>query len=224
MLLAAAARPARAAQLEFLPIIVNTTLGAVATTMQVINRGGGASTLQARAFAWQQPADGSDNLVHSDAISVSPPMFALPEGETQVIRIVLHTPPGPTELAFRILVDELPPPNATNVQMALRVSLPVFAAPPSGVADLHWRVVRAPDRLLVSARNMGALHTRVTKVTLAAPSGAPVEGKLENRLPYVLAGAERRWSVPLQTPAGAQVRVTAEIDGKTFALSLPVEA
>ena len=223
-MLPAVARPAHAAQLEFLPISITTSLGQSANTIQVVNRGGGASTLQVRAFAWLQPASGADDLIHSDAIVVSPPMFSLPEGETQVIRVVLRTPPGPNELAFRVLVDELPPPNATNVQLALRVSLPIFAAPSSGVADLRWRAVRAAGGLNVIAHNVGALHTRVGKISLALPARAPVEGKLENRLPYVLAGAERHWSAALPAAPGTQIRLTAEIDGKTVAQTLSVEA
>ena len=224
VLLPAVPRGAHAAQLEFLPISITTGLGQSANTIQVVNRRGGASTLQVRAFAWLQPANGADDLIHSDAIAVSPPMFSLPEGETQIIRVVLHTPPGPTELAFRVLVDELPPPNATNVQLALRVSLPVFAAPASGVADLRWRAARAAGGLGVIAHNIGALHTRVGKITLAVPARAPVEGKLENRLPYVLAGAERHWSAALPVTPGTQMRLTAEIDGKTVAQTLSVEA
>jgi fimbrial chaperone protein len=224
VLLEALPRAALAAQLDFIPITITTSLGQSASTIEVANRGGGASTLQVRAFSWQQPPDGSDALVPSDQIAVSPPIFSLPEGQSQVIRVVLHTPPGPTELAFRVLVDELPPPNATNVQLALRVSLPIFATPASGVADLHWQVVRAAGGLRITAHNMGALHSRVSKLTLAMPARAPVEAKLENRLPYVLPGAERHWSAALPAPAGTQVTLTADIDGKTFALSLPVGA
>lgn len=217
-------RLARAAQLEFVPIGIEVALGPVATTLQVINRGGGSSLLQVRGFAWQQPPDGGDSLTRSDAIIVSPPMFTLPEGETQIVRVVLHTQPGPTEQAFRILVDELPPANATDVQLALRVSLPVFAAPPNGAPDLHWRVARAGGNLEVTARNTGPVHARVAKVALALPARTPTNGKLQHQLPYVLPGAERHWTVALSAPPGAEVRLTADIDAKAFALSLPVEA
>jgi fimbrial chaperone protein len=224
MLLEAAPRSARAAQLEFVPITLTAPLGQSANTIQVVNRGGGGSTLQVRSFAWSQPPDGTESMVPSPAITASPPAFSLPEGETQVIRVVLHTPSSPTELAYRILVDELPPPNATNVQLALRVSLPVFAVPTSGAADLRWRIVRAGDGLLVIVHNAGALHARITKLTLASPAHAAVEGQLQNRLPYILAGADRRWTVALPASVGTGVRLTADIDAKPIALSLQVEA
>jgi fimbrial chaperone protein len=224
VLLAAAPRAARAAQLEFVPITIHTMLGSAATTLQVINHGGGSSVMQVRAFAWQQTPDGDDSLVHSDAIVVSPPMFTVAEGDNQIVRVVLHTAPGPTELAFRILLDEIPPPNATGVQMALRVSLPVFATPSTGTPELHWRVARAGSGLQVTVRNSGALHAQIAKLALALPGRAAVDGKLQQRLPYVLPGAERRWTVALPAPPGAEVRLTADIDAKAVALSLPIEA
>ena len=215
-------RAAAAAQLEFLPIRVLVGLGPVATTIQVINHGGGTSNLQVRSFAWEQGGDGADNYTRSDEIVVSPPMFSLPEKETQLLRIVLRTKPGPREQAFRIILDELPPPGAQNLQFALRVSLPVFATPQGATADLRWSVSRGEGGLVVEARNSGAMHARISKLTLASPGRAPVEGKLKNRLPYILAGSSRSWTVPLQSQPGSEVRLLAELDGTQLSQNLQV--
>lgn len=224
-LLSVTAGSAHAAQLEFTPIIIEAPLGPFATTLEVANHGGGSSVLQVRAFAWRQTPDGADNMDRSDAIVVSPPMFTLPENETQIIRVVLHTAPGAVEQAFRILVDEIPPAGASVVQLALRVSLPVFACPAGAQPDLRWRVAQG-DRgnLIVTARNTGQKHARISKLAVASPPRAPVAGQLVNRLPYVLAGSERSWRVPLGgLKPGSEVRLTADTDTKPVALSLPIE-
>lgn len=219
----AAPRLARAAQLQFIPVTLQTTLGSSARTISVVNRGGGTSTIQVRGMAWTQTPDGKDDLKPSTEIIASPPQFTLPEGETQVVRVIMRTPPSTKELAFRVLVDELPPPNATSVQLALRVSLPVFAVPESGRPDIRWRVVRAGAGVRVIAQNLGAIHAKVTKIGLAGPGRASVQATSENSLPYILAGAERHWAVASPVPAGTQVTLSVEMDGKTVSLTAPVE-
>ena len=83
-------------------------------------------------------------------------------------------------------------------------------------------MTRGDGGVVVEARNSGTMHVRVAKLTLANSGRAPVEGKLKNRLPYVLAGSSRSWTVPLQASPGSEVKLLAELDGTQVSQTLQV--
>lgn len=102
----------------------------MATTLTVTNRSGQSVPVQIRAFAWDQ-AGGADHLTPTTDLMVSPPIVEIGPGVPQVIRLVLRHPAVQAEQAFRIIVDQIPPPGAPGtVRIALRLSIPVFAEPP----------------------------------------------------------------------------------------------
>jgi fimbrial chaperone protein len=220
-------RRAQAAQLSFAPTLLEAPAGPFTTTVDVTNQGGGETTIQARVLAWSQPEAGGDSLVPTELVSLSPPAFRVPEGETQTIRLVFRTRDTGAEQAFRMLLDEVPEPRAgAGLQFALRVSLPVFVGSGGRAADLQWQARRGDGRALaVIATNRGRRRIRVSRLTVTPAGGATIAGQLPEQLPYVLAGGFRRWTVPLARPiAAASLRVDAETDGGPLSVTLPVEA
>jgi fimbrial chaperone protein len=122
-----------AASLEVSPVIVTLAPGQTATTIVTTNRGDMPSTMQVRIYRWTQAGD-ADDLAPTVDIVVSPPIFTVPAGGSQTVRLLLRGGSAAAgERSYRLVMDEVPPAAAAGRQVtfALRQSLPVFvgAAP-----------------------------------------------------------------------------------------------
>jgi fimbrial chaperone protein len=193
------AHTARAATLEVSPILVTLAAGETATTIEVMNRGGGSTAIQARAYRWTQAGD-DDALAPTLDLIVSPPIFTIPDGGSQTMRLLLRGGNATGgERTYRLLLDEVPPAIAQNRQVAfsLRLSLPVFVnqAPP-GHATLKWRVERgAGGQTVLTASNTGPGYDKVGTIDVTLSDGSHPKVVSRGGNAYVLAGAERHWVV-----------------------------
>lgn len=186
--------------------------------------------IQLDVRAWSQVA-GEDRLDETAEALATPPVFTLPARGQQVVRVALRRQPDPArELQYRLILTEVPAAAAADfsgLQVALRLSLPVFVRPSSAVAPaLDWRAAwDEQGQLVLTARNSGTAHAQVTDFRLVDQgSGQPLAEGLESR--YVLPGSERRW---LLTPATAanhvrELQLHAETDRGTVTTTVPVAA
>ena len=199
-----------AGELAVTPVNGHLAAGAKAAALTLTNAGTEPTAFQIRAFAWGQTAT-DDPLTPTDDLLVSPPLGKLAAGARQTLRLVLRRQPVGREATYRILIDEIPPPAAPGaVRVALRLSIPVFAAPATAVAtQLGWRVERDGAAAWLVAINTGNRRASLRDLQLTTAAGArlPIVTKT---LPYVLAGATRRWPLAPPLPALGQVlRLTA---------------
>lgn len=214
----------RAASLEILPLTVNLAPGQTATTLEVTNHGDAPTTIQARPYSWRQSGD-DDVLTPTRDIILSPPIFTIPEGASQTIRLLLRGNFGTGgEGSYRLLIDEVPSANIRNKPLiiALRISLPVFvAAATAGPSVLQWRTERgANGQTKLTAVNPGQTYNLVEaiEVTLADGSHPKVVPLSANN--YVLPGAHRHWMVQSSAPlVGARLSVTTQFGRTEPALS-----
>jgi len=191
---------ANATSLEITPVAVHLVPGQNSTMIEVMNRGGLATAIQLRAYAWSQDGD-KDVLVPTQDIILSPPIFTVPSGKTQTIRLLLRRgASGAGQRSYRLLLDEVPSATAAKdrqVMIAMRVSLPVIVASAAPKPkSLVWRAKRGPgSQVMLSATNGGNIFDRIhaIAVTLADGSEAKIASTAANS--YVLAGAERHWLV-----------------------------
>jgi fimbrial chaperone protein len=209
---------AGAQNLAVLPVNIFMPPGQMATTLAVTNQSNSDTAIQIRAYAWNQPDGGDDQLTPSDAVVVSPPIATIAAGATQVVRLILRQPAQGREATYRILVDQLPPAAQPGmVHVVLRLSIPVFAQPPTrAVAHVQYHVEVNGGQSYLVASNDGLSHDVIRDVVLTTSDGRKL--KTESRaLPYVLAGATRRWHIVAQDPlplAGETLRLTARaVDG-----------
>ena len=173
-----------------------------ATALWLENRGTETVSLQVRVFGWGQ-AGGRENFVEQEQLIASPPLAVIPAGQRQLIRLMNTVPvPERTELAYRVLIDELPDAEGTaesaqnggnsamGVKLQLRYSIPLFvngkgmwtrptpgkSRDPAGMAvpALSWRTVREGGELFLVIRNSGNAHARLTAVQWvpSLPGGA----------------------------------------------------
>lgn len=216
------AEPSAAATLDLAPVSHELTAARPSLSMTVTNRGATSVTVQVRGFAWDQDG-GEDRLQSAPEVIVSPPIFSLAPGQTQVLRAMVQGLAAERERSYRLLLDELPSEDDRSpVRMALRLSVPVFVKPVGdSPAVLGWAL--GADGRSIQVGNSGGSRQRVHRLELVRADGQRLAATATG--PYVLAGAQRRWSLGDDARAlkpGETVRVSALTDAGRIEVPLVV--
>jgi fimbrial chaperone protein len=188
---------ADAGQFSISPLRLDLSAAATTSALTVRNEEAATVVVQAQALDWSQEG-GQDALSPTRDLLLSPAVFTLAPGGSQLVRIALRHPPEATrELAYRVALQEVPQPAApgfTGLQVALRLSVPLFVAATAGAApQLQWSARMHDDgRLEVVARNDGQGHARIRQFTVKSEDGATTLYE-QPVLAYVLPGASRQW-------------------------------
>ena len=180
------------------------------------------SLIQARPSAWTV-VDGEDRYDPTRELVVSPAIFRLDPGQTQVVRLTLRGEADPrSERLFRLFLQQLPDNaesgrSASNVRFLVTFSIPVIVSPsrnPGAAPKLAWSVERDPAgerRLRVV--NDGTAHRKIVGVALSSPTG---DRPIVTAPTYLLPGTERVWSFKPQGPLPAgKVDLTVLADDGT---------
>lgn len=228
------AGPTHAGDLQVAPISLELAAQEQAQTLTLTNSGDRTLRAQVRVMAWSQ-AGGSDDLQPTRLLLASPPIVEIAPHAQQLVRIIRPdgTPPA-RELAYRLIVDELPDPalaDTAGLKLLLRYSIPVFVLPP-GVVPLLSRTDTIPptDLSAISARlqggvldvaNAGSTRLKISGLvwTNADGSRVPLNPGL---LGYVLAGQDMHWPMTLPPAAkpGGSLRAHFNGDADEQALAL----
>lgn len=187
--------PASAGSYSVKPVIVGLSDQRPATTLRVTNTQSQPISLQVATFAWSQH-NGEDQLTETQAIIAMPPVFTLPPGKTQSLRVGLRgAKPGAAEQAFRLVLKEIPSAEqGRGLQLALNMSLPVFVKPSTKVEpELRWQLRRdeAGD-LVLRVENHGGAHGKFSEWQLQRQGDTLAN---EAGLFYLLPGTRREWPV-----------------------------
>ena len=220
--LAAAWAPAsaQAGVLSVSPVVLEFAPGQKALTTAVSNPGDRPMQVQVRLVRWSSEGPDGETYTPTRDIGFSPPMFELKAGERQIVRLMLRTGRDPArETAYRLIVDQLPDPDVTGVQMPVRMVLPVFVAPDAkGQGRLSWTATTSGGDVVVTARNVGPRRVKLVDLNFTSAGGvaerAPVRG-------YVLAGEARTWRVRTRAAAPA-VQVNAKTEEGTLSVTVPL--
>ena len=178
------------------------------------------TSIQIQAVAWSQ-IDGKDVYTPTKELLVSPPIVTISPNGEQILRVALRRQADRTkELTYRISLQELPPqpaPGFMGVQVALRISLPVFVQSQKGdaVPKAVWKISRVHDnKLKVSVRNNGNAHIQISDFALYAPGIAEaITG--ESGSSYILAGQTHEWLLltsPFEKLTAKHLRLKAYTD------------
>jgi fimbrial chaperone protein len=210
-----------AAALSVSPIRVEMSDRERTAVVTLFNGGETESVVQAQAFLWQQ-TDGEDQLTDTRDVLVSPAVFTLPAGKSQLIRLSLRRGADPThELAYRLILQQVPgavEAQPSGLKVALRMSLPVFiAAAAETQPELAWQAsCCTSDGLSLTVVNHGTRHVRVTDFELHDAGDAASALAAQQVAAYVLPGQSRRWL--FATPAegeAADVPTRLSLTGHT---------
>ena len=213
-LLAACALAATAAELEVMPVGVRLSTPQAREALAVGNRGHEAVVIEVETYRWTQE-NGADVYTATDELVVNPPLFTLPPGQTQVLRVGQRRPqPVDQEIAYRIFLREVPTAavgGRSGLQVLLRLGLPVFVAPPESAVRLRWQARPTADgKLVVEAVNEGNVHVQLTQLQLQDAGAAGMPALALNA--YLLAGQGGRWTLNPGRPLPSGARIVATTD------------
>ena len=230
--LAAAAVPmsADAAQFTITPVRIFMTPRDRAIAVTVQNDSDDEVVMQADLYTWKQKADGSDDLVLTEDLILTPPILKLAPRGRQVVRLArLGPPPAGEQLTYRLIVRELPEARtkdkAVQLQVALAFSLPVFITPPGVKRALQCDVDRAgADAIRATCRNTGNAYAQIRSFELLDGRGAKLMERDNGG--YLLPSTQRSFDLkrPEGRIPGGAVKLQAALDDgtvQTFEATLP---
>ena len=161
-------------------------------------------TVQLQILSWSHK-DGTDQLMPTRDIIVTPQIFHLKANSLQIIRAgLLRKPDTNEELSYRLIIEEIPePPSAefTGAQLALKLNLPVFVAPEqTSKPQLEFQShVQADGKLKLRIVNLGKVHTKIQQFVIFAEAKADKILAKHDKSLYVLPGQAR--NLALKTEA-----------------------
>ncbi|WP_338104563.1 molecular chaperone [Pseudomonas typographi] len=199
--------------LQIVPISQQLAPGQRSASFTVTNQSESEAIIQIRSFGWGQTPQG-DVFQNTDQLVISPPFARIAPGQSQTVRVMLREHTGDAERAYRIVFDQLPGNLNGKVEMALRLTVPVFAsASQTAKPDVQWRIESSAGVPTLIAVNHGLQHGKLLGLELSEANGQNLK-LLNQGLPYVLAGAERHWPIAAaQQQLGNGVRVRLRTSG-----------
>jgi fimbrial chaperone protein len=185
------------------PIRIELSASKRSMAVSVTNTGSEAVVVQVNVEAWAQN-EGRDVLGPTNELLVSPPIATIPAGKLQIIRVGLRrAPDARRELSYRLFLQEVPPPpkpGFQGLQIALRVSLPVFIEPRAGQAKatLVWSAsLKDENTVHLRLQNQGTGHIQISNLELSrTDANEPIAA--QSGLAYVLPGHSRDWDLKLR--------------------------
>lgn len=213
---------AQAGALTVNPIRLELAGGQAATSLTVGNAADGPTTVQVSVQVWQH-RDGIDVLEPAtgrDAPLVTPPIFRLAPGGSQIVRIGFASRTAPVEEGrWRLVVEEVPQPEAvpvalTRIATRLRLSLPLFRRPAAPQPALAWQW--SDDRRALLVENRGNTTERIDRALVA--DGDAEATALAGPV-YLFPGETRRVALAAPAPASARLRVDGSLSVADDALA-----
>ena len=210
---AAFAVPASAGSLKVNPVHINLPAGLQSVSLRMTNGDAQPVSVRVVTYAWTQAA-GRDVYTATNNVILSPPIFTIPAGQTQLVRIGLRN--RAASGAYRVIFEEIPRSQQVGgqIQINLRLDLPLYVLAKGRTrADVSWRAWRdASGEMIVEGRNRGLLHSQI--LGLDADQGGQ-RHSLSKQMGVLLPGSARQWSAgkhpefPVGTPLLLRVKGSA---------------
>lgn len=174
---AASALPVHGAQFTITPVRIFMTPRDRAVAVTVTNDSDEEVVMQADLYTWKQKDDGSDDLVLTEDLILTPPILKLAPRGRQVVRLArLAPPPAGVQQTYRLIMREIPEARSSQqiqLQVALAFSLPVFISPQGVKRDLRCTVERAGlDQVRATCQNFGTAYAQVRAMELTDEKGS----------------------------------------------------
>ena len=217
---------AYAGALRISPIRLDLDENQRATTLTLANQSAESENLQIRAFQWVQDDHGKDSLKETNDIILSPAVISIPGNGTFNVRVVrTAVEPVKTELAYRVIIDELPKPvderkNATGVNMLLRSSLPLFIGNSDVMGKQEALVSDENGVCTVKVINTGSRHILLEKLSITSQNNGESYPVMVNPVNgYVLPGKSKTYSVDRAKSCSKNTwLIKTKINGKDVSL------
>ena len=219
---------AQAGAFQISPLRLTLSGAAPIAVMTVHNGGPQASVMQLNVTAWSQTATG-DEYQPTTEVLVTPPIFSIAPGATQIVRVGLRRQPDARrELAYRLFLQEVPPADKESaIKVVLRFGIPIFLAPagPAPLPLLEWHIVAASGGALrIEALNRGDAHVQMAGFAVSAGAGRAPLGEYRGT-DYLLPEQTRQWTVKIDQaqPPGTLLNIIGRTDAGAFHAQAPLE-
>ena len=221
--LSVAAAQAAAASFVVNPVRVNLAESQRVVSLTVSNNGTAPVRVQAQPMLWSAQGE-MDQYEATDQLLVSPPLFALEPGGTQILRVGLRNPrAAEQEQTYRLYLTEVPGPVGADFQgltMTLRLGIPIFVLPSVKVAPaLEGNLTPAAEGVELAVDNRGLAHARLIEAQFLDDQGVLLGKTALSR--DVLTGQQRKFHLdPQQWPMATRVHIRTEPENAQFDLVL----
>ena len=161
-------------------------------------------TVQLYVMTWSHK-DGNDQYTPTRDVIVTPQIFHLRANSLQIIRAgLLRKPDVSEELSYRLFIEEIPEPPVADfkgVQLALKISLPIFLAPEKiSQPSLEFHAeIQQDGKLKLKILNTSQTHTQIQKLAVFTQEKDQKSIAVHEKSLYVLPGQER--NILLKTDA-----------------------
>ena len=210
------------AEVAFLPVQVQLSAKQPYSVVTIKNLSVVPVTFETSLFRWQQNG-GVDALAPSEDLVVSPPIFVVQAGKSQVVRVrLLDTPEADVETHFRIIFNELNSTTRTKAGhlVAMEVSLPVFVAPTSKpTASIETTLKRSGQSLVMTVANQGNIHAQLGRVY--REKNGERDPKPVSMLGYVLPSSKCEFTFEQPEYISADALVAVFADGREVRIPVP---
>ena len=171
-------------------------------------------SFQVRLMRWTQDREGADQYEESRDLIYFPRVMMVEPQQKRVIRVGTQGAPGEAETAYRLVIEEMAPPEGpgprgTAVAVRVRFAVPVFVAPAAAAAAVLEDLRVKGGELRFRVRNGGKRHLKAESITLYR--GDAVLKQVAGW--YVLPGARREFALavpPEECPGPATLVVKGE--------------
>ena len=220
-----ASGPAWAGSFQVGPVSATLSANQKVAALTVRNTGADAATVQLQAMSWSQ-SGGKDVFAPASDILATPPIFTVPAGASQVIRVGTRgVPDALQERAYRLFLREVPPApkaGAKGLHMVLEISLPVFIQPSLAIApELHWQARRIDaGHVKITASNTGTAHAHLSRLVLTDEDA--------KRLPiptnpvYILPDSSHEWTIEAAVAEGSHLALSMDSANQSLEIDLAV--
>lgn len=225
----ALARTAIAGTFSVDPVRVSLAAGHPIDSVTIRNSSAEPVVVQLEVSSWAQH-EGEALLAPTTDLLATPPIFTIPAGSSQLVRVGLRRPPDTQrELSYRLFLREVPSatPTASSIRITLSISLPVFVTPLAKLAPkVNWRAQTAPNGLVrIEANNVGNAHVHLAQLDVSqVETGRKLAAQAISG--YVLAADDRSWTLAPQSlpPPGGLLRILARTDAGELQADVPLES
>lgn len=194
--------------------------------MTVANAGESEVFIQTELMAWTQQGE-KDVYTTSREVLVSPPMFKIPAGGEQTVRVRLMREGALTqERTYRLFLQEVPQVKSDQAMISttLKMGVPIFIQPAKiDPAQYAWRATRSADGITLQVTNTTNSHIQFTGLKLSDPDGKLLSD--ENVFVYVLSGQTYHWEIKLKEPwQGDKLLLQAKSDREEIKAAVELTA
>lgn len=196
------------------------------TVVTVANPGESEVFIQTELMAWTQQG-GKDVYTTSREVLASPPMFKIPAGGEQTVRVRLMREGVATqERTYRLFLQEVPQGQSDQpmISTTLKMGVPIFIQPAKiDPAQYVWRATRSADGITLQVSNTTNSHIQFTGLKLSDPDGKLLSD--QNVFVYVLPGQTYHWDIKLEQPwQGDKLLLQAKSDREEIKAAVELTA